>query len=180
MINHRLLACTDAQNERIATVIRRLREAMPALRFDAMRITCDLSVCQNTGTLDLARLAKANIGEVAHDVGGIWSHLDRGTGELRDGFVPRCSPTHRNGIRKLDSECDSVQLHWIVFPRAIVDPACDVSDARLAVLFQQNAEHYGLCEPETPAHAGGRFADPLVVTVSRRRVLLTQRCGYDV
>ena len=28
---------------------------------------------------------------LAHDVAGIARHMDRGTGRLRDGFIPRCA-----------------------------------------------------------------------------------------
>ena len=39
--------------------------------------------------IDWQRLLKADDFNFLHDVGGIHKHLDRATGKLKDGFVPR-------------------------------------------------------------------------------------------
>ncbi len=58
--------------------------------FDRLSVTMDLTVASNLGHVDLDRLLDAAPSDLAHDVGGIVRHLDRETGGLRGGFVPRC------------------------------------------------------------------------------------------
>ncbi len=50
----------------------------------------DLTACHVNGcALDLAGLLAASPMDFAHDVIGIWRHIDRSTGTLGDCFVPR-------------------------------------------------------------------------------------------
>ena len=39
--------------------------------------------------LKLSELFEANDGNFAHDVFGLWQHLDRETGQIKDCFLPR-------------------------------------------------------------------------------------------
>lgn len=180
MINHRLFECTRNQDNQIRVVIRRLRDLGTELSIDVFQLAMDLTVRQNTGVLDLDRLSKAPINDLLHDVEGITQYLDRGTGTMWTCFVLLCSPTYRNGTRSLDPECHTATLHWIVFPRGMIDPTGTLTSERLVALIQNNAEHYGLTERVAAPHAGAPFADSVNVKVTLRRILLTQRCGYDV
>jgi len=50
----------------------------------------DIDACHSNGcALDLVALAAANISDLVHDVVGISNHINRKTGELEDGFLPR-------------------------------------------------------------------------------------------
>lgn len=55
------------------------------------RITCimDLTAAHNTVPLNLTALLAADDSNFAHDVGGIACHIDRTTGDIKDGFYPR-------------------------------------------------------------------------------------------
>lgn len=44
---------------------------------------------QNGCKLDLKALSEADDAAIVHDVGGIMTHIDKATGELRDCFRPR-------------------------------------------------------------------------------------------
>lgn len=55
-------------------------------------LAMDIEACHCNGNpLRLIDLVQAKDHEVIHDVGGIYRHLDRRTGKLRDGFSPRYS-----------------------------------------------------------------------------------------
>lgn len=55
-------------------------------------ITMDLSATHANGTpLNLDKLLAFDDFNFAHDLYGIYRHLDRDTGELMDCFMPRCS-----------------------------------------------------------------------------------------
>ena len=55
-------------------------------------IQMDIAACHLNGNpLDLHGLLNANNGDFAHDVSGIFEHLDRETGKLMHYFVPRFS-----------------------------------------------------------------------------------------
>lgn len=50
----------------------------------------DLTACHTNGcALDLPALLAAGDSDFTHDVAGITRHINRTTGTLRDGFVPR-------------------------------------------------------------------------------------------
>lgn len=54
-------------------------------------LAMDLSACHVKCPLDLAGLLQAGTIDFVHDVLGIRRHIDRETGHLQDGFVPRCA-----------------------------------------------------------------------------------------
>jgi len=62
------------------------------LPTNKMNLVMDLEVAHSNDTpLDLQALAAADDTNLAHDVFGIRSHLNRRTGKLEDGFAPRYS-----------------------------------------------------------------------------------------
>ena len=50
-----------------------------------------IAVNANGCPLDLQKLLDADDFNFAHDVDGIYWHLDRNTGKLKDCFLPRCA-----------------------------------------------------------------------------------------
>lgn len=60
-----------------------------------MEIRMDLAAVHASCPLDLQRFAEADDFNFAHDIGGIYRHLDRSTGELTDCFLPRCAAKGR-------------------------------------------------------------------------------------
>ena len=55
-----------------------------------LQVQMDLEACHTHGCpLDLQRLLTSEPGDFVHDICGIARHLNRETGELSDGFVPR-------------------------------------------------------------------------------------------
>lgn len=89
-INPDLLRCDAEANQLIVDIGRRLRDLSPLLKYDALSLSMDLTVCHNVGHINLARLLHATAGDFIHDLGGIRAHLDRETGNLTDCFLPRC------------------------------------------------------------------------------------------
>jgi hypothetical protein len=58
--------------------------------IDPLALQMDLIACHANGTpLRLADLLAADSFDFWHDVNGIQRHIDRGTGKLRDCFLPR-------------------------------------------------------------------------------------------
>ena len=60
-------------------------------KYDRLDCTMDLTACHANCCLDLNKLLQAPDFDFAHDVCGIYRHLDRRTGQLQDCFVPRCA-----------------------------------------------------------------------------------------
>jgi hypothetical protein len=59
---------------------------------DRISLAMDLTACHLNGTpLDLPRLLVFPDGSFWHDINGIQRHLDRETGQLTGGFLPRCA-----------------------------------------------------------------------------------------
>lgn len=55
-------------------------------------LVMDLTACHCNGTpLDLRKLLKASEADFGHDVFGIRKYLNRRTGDMKDGFSPRCA-----------------------------------------------------------------------------------------
>lgn len=88
-MNPELLGCSRETDDTVAAIIRRLRETYD-IKFDALSLSMDLTVCSNRGHVNLATLLESADSVFAHDLDGIVNHLDRETGELADCFVPRC------------------------------------------------------------------------------------------
>lgn len=61
------------------------------VKIDLITMAMDISGCHETNPLKLDELLKADNGNFGHDVFGIRRHLNRQTGELKDGFSPRYS-----------------------------------------------------------------------------------------
>lgn len=85
---------TEEESQAFETVVRRALKSK-SLPFynqsDIQGLRMDLQATHHTCPLDFAKLAAADEFTFAHDLGGIHSKLDRGTGELTDFFVPRCA-----------------------------------------------------------------------------------------
>lgn len=56
---------------------------------DRLIALMDMTVANNSCPLRLLDLLQAEPADFAHDVFGIYRHIDRSTGELRDCFLPR-------------------------------------------------------------------------------------------
>jgi len=83
------LTTTPLERKIIAEIVDRALKllATPRSRQDLIR---DITACHLNGTkLNLVGLRDARGFEFAHDVTGIIHHLDRATGTLTGGFVPR-------------------------------------------------------------------------------------------
>mgnify|MGYP005726143363 CR=1 FL=1 len=60
------------------------------IECDILSINMDLTACHVNGCLlDLKRLLDSDESNFAHDVFGISNHIDRETGKLTKGFLPR-------------------------------------------------------------------------------------------
>lgn len=86
---------TRAEHALIVQIAERAdHEVFKPLGVDQSRLqsVMDLSACHATGcALDLAKLLGAHASDLAHDVAGIRRHIDRASGVLENGFVPRCA-----------------------------------------------------------------------------------------
>lgn len=57
---------------------------------DLLSLSMDICACHLNGCpLDLEKLLKADDFNFAHDIVGIFKHMDRKTGQLKDCFLPR-------------------------------------------------------------------------------------------
>jgi hypothetical protein len=57
---------------------------------DMLSIQMDLEFCHANGcNLDFARMLAGSDYDLLHDVSGINAHIDRKTGQLQHGFLPR-------------------------------------------------------------------------------------------
>lgn len=74
--------------------VRRIAHRAATLWADAgatrapINFAMDIELCD--ARLDLDRLEAFRDPDFAHDMAGLTAHLDHETGELRDGFAPRC------------------------------------------------------------------------------------------
>lgn len=60
--------------------------------YDKMSALMDIEACHCNGcTLDLDRLESFPDFDFAHDVFGIYRHINRTNGKLEDCFLPRCA-----------------------------------------------------------------------------------------
>ncbi len=63
---------------------------------DFLDLEMDLTACHANGCpLDLEGLLNAKDFDFLHDIMGIKSNLDRGTGQLLNQFLPRCAKPER-------------------------------------------------------------------------------------
>lgn len=77
----------------IAQITKRVMELAPAdCGVDATIMMMDLAMVHTRGCpLKLMQLLMSSNDDITHDVLGIGLHIDRNTGKLRGGFVPRFS-----------------------------------------------------------------------------------------
>lgn len=60
--------------------------------IDLLAADMDITACHLNGCpLDLGKLMNARDGDFGHDVFGIRRHINRTTGQLEEGFAPRCA-----------------------------------------------------------------------------------------
>jgi len=90
MINETLLTCDRETTDTISAILKRMRAELSGVTIGGLDLVMDLTVCHNKGHVDLPTLLATDTGTLAHDLSGIVRHLDRGTGEMTDCFVPRC------------------------------------------------------------------------------------------
>lgn len=83
--------CSADDLRLISKIVDRVHALFTDLNPQARRNTfMDLvAVHRNGCPLALEALLASDIGDLAHDVGGIATHIDRKTGSLQDGFLPR-------------------------------------------------------------------------------------------
>ena len=87
------LTTTPLERKIIAEIVDRALKLLTTSR-SRQDLTRDITACHLNGTgLDLVGLRDARAFEFAHDVTGIIHHLDRDSGTLTGGFVPRCAWT---------------------------------------------------------------------------------------
>lgn len=76
----------------VRKIARRARDILLSIKIDrpAMDIAMDLTATHANGCpMDFDRMETADDFNLMHDVGGIARHLDRETGKLVGGFLPR-------------------------------------------------------------------------------------------
>lgn len=67
------------------------RAAQFGISLDMLTVQMDVSAVNANGCrLDPQKLLDFDDVNFAHDVAGIYRHIDRDTGKLRDCFLPRC------------------------------------------------------------------------------------------
>lgn len=88
----------SADLERINKIVQRYNDNRKRLGLEPADVTLtslDLAACHLNGCpLDLVAMADPEVVDdftLSHDVSGIFSHVDRGTGKLVNGFLPRCA-----------------------------------------------------------------------------------------
>lgn len=83
---------TDEERQAVDRIIQRTKEIFERAKFpplDELGLMMDLSAAHATCPLRLVELADADPFNFSHDIGGIQRHLNRKTGYLEDGFLPR-------------------------------------------------------------------------------------------
>ena len=69
---------------------------------NVMDLSMDITAVHANGCpLDLARFADASVADFTHDVGGIVRFVDRTTGQLNGGFLPRFAQRKANSVATL-------------------------------------------------------------------------------
>lgn len=89
MFNFNMSASLE-EKKKIGKIAKRAVEFNPKL--DHLDTTMDLTACHLNGTpLNLDRMLTSDEFNLMHDIMGINRHLDRGTGKITGGFLPRYS-----------------------------------------------------------------------------------------
>ena len=71
--------------------------ARGAVFYPVLDASMDITACHLHTPLDLPALSAANDLEFAHDVFGIFENINRQTGDLENGFIPRFAKMHPPG-----------------------------------------------------------------------------------
>jgi len=91
------LTTTTLERGIIAEIVDRALDTL-ITRYSRQDLVMAITACHLNGTrLDLPKLRAARGVDFVHDVTGIAHHLDRRTGQLTGGFVPRCAWTAAEG-----------------------------------------------------------------------------------
>lgn len=73
----------------IVEIVRRFQNLVPSA-LDSLSISMDITACHMNGCpLDLERLLNSDALDFVHDVIGIRNNINRMTGRLESGFLPR-------------------------------------------------------------------------------------------
>ncbi len=74
----------------IAQIVKRAKQDLEI--SDSLSLCMDLDATHSNGTpLDFDKLLAFDKFNFAHDIQGIMTHIDRTTGKITRGFLPRCS-----------------------------------------------------------------------------------------
>ena len=95
---------TKNDAEAIARIVARSVELCHSFDVivNAMDLSMDITAVHANGCpLDLARFADASVADFTHDVGGIVRFVDRTTGQLNGGFLPRFAQRKANSVATL-------------------------------------------------------------------------------
>jgi hypothetical protein len=80
---------SDEEGGRLFMILQRAKRE--GLASDLLSLEMDIRAAMADVPLDLARLARFPAFDFAHDILGIMRHMDRKTGKLAGGFLPRCA-----------------------------------------------------------------------------------------
>ncbi len=81
---------TKEDSDLIDKVVHRAEAIM--VNTDRTELWMDITAAHANGcALDLPRLLEADDYNFVHDVAGIRRHIDRRTGQIEGGFLPRCA-----------------------------------------------------------------------------------------
>lgn len=86
---------TDVELHYVGKIIGRAKPMFDKLygrgEIKPLEIHMDLSAVHKKCPIDFARLSEFSEFDFAHDLLGIYRHLNRETGELENFFIPRCA-----------------------------------------------------------------------------------------
>lgn len=89
-----LFHATKEESETIREIALRAVKLCPCYKSGTLIPCMDVEATHCNGTpLRLKDLAKASDFDFVHDLQGIYHHLNRETGKLKDGFIPRFAKT---------------------------------------------------------------------------------------
>lgn len=82
---------TDEEEAAVSRIIKRAVKLYAdfGIKRAPIDVRMDISAVHAGTPLRLYDLAEAEDGDFGHDIGGIGKYLDRSTGRLTDGFLPR-------------------------------------------------------------------------------------------
>lgn len=98
-----LFTATNEEREVIRRIAVRaiaiMDKYVPDHEVEDMDIIMDLEACHSNGCpLRLAEMEQADDFNLMHDIGGIGNNLNRKTGKLHEGFLPRFACDQSEGV----------------------------------------------------------------------------------